>query len=161
MILIQSSTEIQGSARCYINGDVMLKYFITHAALFFSPAVIYYILSIPFYVTTSFLHHFSSWHCYILTEAHRDNIITVAGNEVSILQIMLLINKYTSEGKMVCLREWKANLPLNNLMGGRGHRSNKKTEFVSSQSIFCLHAEWWGNAVLASSQFNLTLSLFS
>jgi len=60
MILIQSSTEIQGSARCYINDDVMQKYFITHAALFFSPAMIYYILSIPFYVPTSFLHHFSS-----------------------------------------------------------------------------------------------------
>lgn len=77
MILIQSSIEIQGSARCYINNDVMPKYFITHAALFFSPEVIYYILSIPFYVPTSFLHHFSSWHCYILTEAHRDNMITV------------------------------------------------------------------------------------
>lgn len=76
-ILIQSSTEIQGSARCYIKDDVMLKYFITHAGLFLSPAVIYYILSIPFYVPASFLHHFSSWLCYILTEAHRDNIITV------------------------------------------------------------------------------------
>lgn len=60
MILIQSSTEIQGSATGYINDDVMLKYFITHAGLFLSPAVIYYILSIPFYAPTSFLHHFSS-----------------------------------------------------------------------------------------------------
>lgn len=85
-ILIQSSTEIQGFARCYINGDVMLKYFITHAGLFLSSAVIYYILSIPFYAPASFLHHFSSWHCYILTEAPRDNILTVQPMKLAFYQ---------------------------------------------------------------------------
>lgn len=37
----------------------MLKCFITYAALFFSPGGVYYILWIPFSISTSFLHNFS------------------------------------------------------------------------------------------------------
>lgn len=57
--LLQISSEIKVAARCYIKGDVIRKYFITYAAQLCSPEGVYYILSIPFSIPTSFLHNFS------------------------------------------------------------------------------------------------------
>lgn len=69
-------------------GDVILKYFITYAALLFSPGGVYYILSIPFSKPTHFYIIFQpDRHLHIFTATHQDSVAAAQGTGLAVLQM--------------------------------------------------------------------------